>query len=89
MQFYGIRQGLEEKFSLQPGVRIPNAIAHSYNFALHGYLKNKWVDYMVCVIYMLTIIIIIIIINEVLTKVKLSLKAPPEKLKTIRVDYLN
>ena len=33
---------------------------------------------MVCVIYMLTIIIIII--NEVLTKVKLSLKAPPEKL---------
>ena len=37
---------------------------------------------MVCVIYMLTIIIIIIIIiiNEVLTKVKLSLKAPPEKL---------
>ena len=31
---------------------------------------------MVCVIYML----IIIIINEVLTKVKLSLKAPPEKL---------
>ena len=44
---------------------------------------------MVCVIYMLTIIIIIIIINEVLTKVKLSLKAPPEKLQTIRVDYLN
>ena len=32
---------------------------------------------MVCVIYMLTIIIII---NEVLTTVKLSLKAPPEKL---------
>ena len=35
---------------------------------------------MVCVIYRLTIIIIIIIINEVLTKVKLPLKAPPEKL---------
>ena len=34
---------------------------------------------MVCVSYMLTIIIIIII-NEVLTKVKLSLKVPPEKL---------
>ena len=33
---------------------------------------------MVGVIYMLTVIIIII--NEVLTKVKLSLKAPPEKL---------
>ena len=33
---------------------------------------------MVCVIYTLTIIIIIM--NEVLTKVKLSLKAPPEKL---------
>ena len=70
-------------------MRIPNAIAHSNNFALHGYLKNKWVDYIVCVIYMLTIIIIIIIINEVLTKVKLSLKAPPEKLQTLRVDYLN
>ena len=48
---------------------------------------------MVCVIYMLTIIIIIIIIiiiNEVLTNVKLSLKAPPEKYRRlISVDYLN
>ena len=39
---------------------------------------------MVCVIYMLTIIIIIIIIiNEVLTNVKLSLKAPPEKYRRL------
>ena len=37
---------------------------------------------MVCVIYMLTIIIIIII-NEVLTNVKLSLKAPPEKYRRL------
>ena len=36
---------------------------------------------MVCVIYMLTIIIIII--NEILTKVKLSLKAPPEKYRKL------
>ena len=40
---------------------------------------------MVCVIYMSTIIIIIIIIivNEVLTNVKLSLKAPPEKYRRL------
>ena len=40
MQFYGIRQ----KLSPQAGVGISNAIAHSYNFALHCYLKNKGVD---------------------------------------------
>ena len=42
---------------------------------------------MVCAINMLTIIIIII--NEVLIKVKLSLKAPLERPQTISVDYLN
>ena len=42
---------------------------------------------MVCVIYMLTIIIIITI-NEVLTNVKLSLKALPEKYRRLKVSII-
>ena len=62
-------------------VNKENHLFHEILQGVNRYSSGE--DYMVCVIYMLTIIIIIIIIiiiNEVLTKVKLSLKAPPEKL---------